>query len=165
MNDLIEQHRKKPWPPLIVAGHRARLIFWRDAVLTVLMWALFLWLLEEEIVHLAGPWLERWGFLDFEPRIDFATAVEWMRPYIRTSVILVVLLAVAGFLTLRRRRRDLALPAPPPLTIAEEAARAGRGMTRGARAVTSVLRSGDVPHLHRFRPRLAEAPRGAARAR
>ena len=150
MSDLIERHRKRPWPPLIVAAHASRLIRWRDVALTLLMWLLFGWMLRDGLERLLGPWLEHWGFGDFDSPVDFAAVFEWLRPHVRISVLLIVVLAVAGVATLIRRRRSLDLPEPPPLTLAEEAARAGMdaGDLARARELPNVVVTIDAQGRH-----------------
>jgi poly-beta-1,6-N-acetyl-D-glucosamine biosynthesis protein PgaD len=118
-------HPPRRWPPLIVATDVPRWIRWRDAVLTLLMWALFASMLELEFAGLLGPHLERLGVNVFSSDVSLLEFSGRLIPYLRTSVVLVVLLFVASLFTLGRRRRGLTLPAPPELAIAEEARRAG----------------------------------------
>jgi len=115
----------RPPPPLIIATDVPRWVRWRDAVLTLLMWALFAFMLEIEFEILLGPRLEHLGLTSFDSRAGFLEFSGRLIPYLKIALVLVALLFVAGLFTWRRQTRALALPEPPPLAIADEARRAG----------------------------------------
>jgi poly-beta-1,6-N-acetyl-D-glucosamine biosynthesis protein PgaD len=115
----------KDWPPLIVASTKPRWVTVRDIVLTVLMWVLFAIMLETEFELFFGHYLQRLGFGEFDTDARWVEFFEALRPYLRIVIVLVALLIVAAFFTLRRVARAHLLPAPEPLAIGEEARRVG----------------------------------------
>ena len=120
--------RRRPhdsWPPLIVAATTPTWITWRDISLTILMWVLFAIMLETEFELFFGKYLERLGLGDFQTEAHWSEFFERLKPFLRTTVILVSGLVVAGLLTLRRRKLTLLLPQPPALELAADARRAG----------------------------------------
>lgn len=120
--------RRRPhdsWPPLIVAATTPTWITWRDISLTILMWVLFAIMLETEFELFFGRYLERLGLGDFQTEAHWSEFLERLKPFLRTTVILVGGLVVAGLLTLRRRKLTLLLPQPPALELAADARRAG----------------------------------------
>ena len=106
------------WPPLITDARRPRWIIWRDRILTVLVWALFLALFINQCLalrarihaHLADPTSE-WDFL--------------LRPFLIVAGILVLWLGASGAATYGRAVRNRRRPAPPPLVLDAEAAHLG----------------------------------------
>ena len=120
--------RRRPhesWPPLIVAAATPTWITWRDILLTVLMWVFFAIMLETEFELFIGRYLERLGFGDFQDDAHWSEFFERLRPFIRTTAVLVGALLVAGLLTLRRRKLALLLPQPAALELVADARRAG----------------------------------------
>jgi poly-beta-1,6-N-acetyl-D-glucosamine biosynthesis protein PgaD len=115
----------KDWPPLIVAGTKPRWVMVRDIALTVLMWVLFAIMLETEFELFFGRYLVRLGFGEFDVQANWGEFFEALRPFLRIAYVLIALLIVASFLTLRRIARTRRLPEPPPLPIADEARRVG----------------------------------------
>lgn len=132
--ELLAQHRARPWPPLIVDGQMSRLVRWRDLLLTLLMWFLFGLMLETEFELFFGKYLERLGFSGFDTDPQWDVFFERLRPFLRTAFILLCILLVLSLLTMVRRRRSLDLPPPTPLTVAEQAERAGMTAQDLARA-------------------------------
>jgi hypothetical protein len=119
--------RERPWPPLIVATSTPAAIRWRDLLLTVVMWGLFFVVLESEFELYFGAYLEHWGFGDFDTDADWAEFFHLLLPYLEVSAVLIATLALVNALGVKRRRRSLSIEPPPPLTLAEEARRAGMG--------------------------------------
>jgi poly-beta-1,6-N-acetyl-D-glucosamine biosynthesis protein PgaD len=115
----------RPWPPLIIAADVPRWVRWRDVVLTLLMWGLFVVLLEGEIRLVFGPHLERLGIGSFHTEADWIEFLERLLPFLATALGLVALLFIAGMFTWRRQTRAFALAEPPPLPLADQAGRAG----------------------------------------
>jgi hypothetical protein len=114
-----------PWPPLISAAHAPRWIRWRDALLTSLMWLLFAAMLETEFELFFGEHLKRLGFGDFHTEPNWPAFFERLTPFLRTAAVLVLLLAVAGLMSLRLYRRSFLFPQPAPLEATTQARRAG----------------------------------------
>jgi poly-beta-1,6-N-acetyl-D-glucosamine biosynthesis protein PgaD len=112
------------WPPLIVATHVPWTIRLRDTLLTLLAWAAFVLLVDEEFKL-------TFGVLDYlglgEVSIDTVPADYLPRlfPFLAMSAVLALLLGLFSMRTLRRRARALQLPAPAPLEAAEQARDAG----------------------------------------
>jgi hypothetical protein len=120
--------RRRPhdsWPPLIVAATTPTWITWRDISLTILMWVLFAIMLETEFELFFGKYLEQFGLGEFHTEAHWSEFFERLKPFIRTTVILVGGLVVAALITLRRRKLTLRLPQPPALALAADAQRAG----------------------------------------
>jgi len=115
----------RPWPPLIVAERVPRSVKWRDALLTLAMWAFFAALLDIEFQLLFGPHLERLGFGPFDTNANWLLFFERLMPFVLTAAALGAMLVIISLRTLHRRRRALLLPQPAPLAAAEEARRAG----------------------------------------
>jgi hypothetical protein len=118
---ISDQH----WPPLIVADKAPRFILWRDFLLTLLMWVVFVILLEKEFELFFGHHLERLGLGDFDTEANWPIFFERLTPFLVTIALLISLLFVASMLTSQRRRRALLLPIPVPLSLAEQCCRAG----------------------------------------
>jgi hypothetical protein len=115
----------REWPPLIVAGTKPRWVKVRDVALTLLMWALFAITLETEFKLLFGHYLERWGFGEFDTDARWGEFFEHLRPFVSIAYVLVGMLIVASFFTLRRIARARLLPEPRPLPIGDETRRVG----------------------------------------
>jgi hypothetical protein len=101
----------RPWPPLIFAEHVPHSVKWRDACLTMIVWALFGVLLVKE---LEPSWSANW-----------ALYVERLTLYMLLAAGLGGMLIAFSLRTLRRLERALHLPQPAPLEAASEARRAG----------------------------------------
>ena len=145
------------WPPLIVAADVPRWIRWRDGLLTLLMWALFAFMLEVEFEILLGAHLERLGLGSFVNPADLSGFLERLIPYYDTALVLVALLFVAGLFTARRRRRGRSLPAPLALATADQARRAGldEAALAAARAIQIVVVHVEADGRLRIEPRTA----------
>lgn len=154
-DDLLEKHKAQPWPPLIVDGQMSAVVRWRDLILTILMWLLFALMLETEFELFFGTYLERWGFGDFNTEANWSIFFERLRPYLRVSIVLLCILLVASILTMIRRRRSLDLPPPTPLTVAEQAERAGMAERdlAAARELLNVVVTIDKDGRHTIRAR------------
>ena len=141
----------RPWPPLIVATDVPRAVRWRDTILTLLMWALFLFALETEFQIV----LERLGWGSYDVDYAWSDLVADLMPFLWMIGVLVVLIFGFALETLRRRRRALELPQPAPLASADQARRAG--MDEAALAAARTWRIA-VVHIdpdgrHRIEPR------------
>ena len=145
----------KPWPPVIQAALPAWMK-WRDAVLTLIMWGLFGWLLQRQF-RLVGRSVA--GGTDLE---EFAALLA---PYAGLAALLTAIVAVATMAAERRRRRSLVLRPPAPLALADEAR--GVGMDEEALAAARCLAIA-VVHVEgggrlRIEARRATAPAPAPR--
>lgn len=112
---MTHSPQPKSWPPLIHAELPVWMK-WRDAVLTLMMWGLFAWLLQRQLRLVSRTVHGR------SDPVDFLTLLA---PYVGLAVVLIGILAVAAALTERRRHRALTLRPPAPLALADEARRAG----------------------------------------
>ncbi len=122
MNDHPSPHS---WPPLIVARDVPRWVKVRDFVLTLMMWGLFLAMLESEFELIVQRNLVRLGLGTFRTDPLWEKHFELLEPYALVTLALVVVLLLDSAVTLVRRRRARASPQPPPLGLAAEARRAG----------------------------------------
>jgi poly-beta-1,6-N-acetyl-D-glucosamine biosynthesis protein PgaD len=109
---------KQNWPPLIIDAARPAWILWRDRILTVLVWILFLVL-----------FIEQWRI--FQARVDAYLSTPdatWdfrMAPFFTVVGIMVAWLVLTAFLTYRRVMRARRDAQPLPLPLEAEAARFG----------------------------------------
>ena len=115
----------KPWPPLIVAGAAPRWVRWRDLVLTLLMWLLFAVMLETEFELIIQRNLVRFGLGKYRTDPNWAEFFERLAPFAAVASASIAVVVIAGLFTVRRQRRALRLPPPPPLDLAAQAGRAG----------------------------------------
>ena len=120
---MTEVSGDKPWPPLIVAEHIPRLVKWRDALLTVLAWAAFAFLLERELTPIFAA-LQALAFGDVGIKVDWLAYLERLTPFLLVAAALAGLLVGFSLSTLRRRSRSLLLPQPAALPAADQARRA-----------------------------------------
>jgi poly-beta-1,6-N-acetyl-D-glucosamine biosynthesis protein PgaD len=114
----------RPWPPLVVAERLPRVVRWRDAVLTLLMWVFFALLLDIEFELLLGDYSARLGLGGDDADPNWPEYFARLLPFLLLAASLVAVLLVFSVRTLRRRRRSLLLPEPSPLKAADEARRA-----------------------------------------
>ena len=114
-------NQPKPWPPLIIAREPPLLIRSRDHLLTLAIWALFAFFL----VHQVGQFDLRGSEGASEIRASWLTFIDDLRPFARVALLLVVAMVIYSFATLWRRRRTLNVLPPPPLSLGEQAQRAG----------------------------------------
>jgi len=114
----------RPWPPLIVAEHMPRSVRWRDALLTVVAWGAFAFLLEKELALVFGG-LQALGVGDFGVKVDWLAYLERLTPFLLVAAALAGLLVGFSLSTLRRRSRSLLLPQPAALEAADQARRSG----------------------------------------
>lgn len=102
------------WPPLITDAMRPRWMLWRDRILTVLVWILFLVL-----------FIEQW--LAFQARVEvhFSTpGAGWdspMGPFFAVVGIMLTWLVFTAVFTYRRATRARRRAPPPPLSMEAEA--------------------------------------------
>jgi hypothetical protein len=113
----------RPWPPLVVAERLPRMVRWRDAVMTLLMWVFFALLLGAEFELFLGDYSARLGLGDGDTDPDWPEYFARLLPFLLMAATLVAVLLVFSVRTLRRRRRSLLLPEPSPLQVADEARR------------------------------------------
>ena len=152
------KQRTAEWPPLIVVSDKPRWVAWRDAALTLAMWTLLAIMLATEFELFFGHYLERLGFGD-----DFNTKAHWARffgllePYIWLIVMLCAMLAASTVATIHRLRRFLKAAAPPPLTVADQAAYGGMDVAGlvAARELRNAVVHVDPDGTHRVEARLA----------
>jgi len=127
---------KQTWPPVIVDAAQPRWTFWRDRILTVAAWLIFLLILERESVLF---WRRLTATL--APAAN-ENGAEWefrLLPFLEVAAVLILLLAIAAERTRRRRSRFRGATPPEPLDIATEAAR--RGLTPDSLAAARALKS------------------------
>lgn len=113
------------WPPIIHSAKRSRLIFWRDAVLTALMWGLMFLILYSEFAFAISALEVLLGRSEAEIDAEFDIFLRRMQPLLLLIGALVVMLAIATLISRRRRTKALEAPQPQPLGDAERAAIAG----------------------------------------
>ena len=115
------------WPPIIRVVRQERWKIWRDALITIAVWAIFLSIFVNQLIIFwtsivefqaehPGAFLERWHFR--------------MKPFGLVVLMLFIWLALFGWLSLRNWRRVTQEPPPPPLPIEGEAARRGMPVER-----------------------------------
>jgi poly-beta-1,6-N-acetyl-D-glucosamine biosynthesis protein PgaD len=120
--------QRKPWPPVIQTALPAWMK-WRDALLTLLMWSLFAFVLVRQFRLVSRTVAGRTDLVEF---------LELLAPYAGLAVLLIGLLSVAARLTERRREKALRLRPPAPLALADEAR--GVGLTEAALEQARALR-------------------------
>ena len=143
------------WPPLIVAARTPRWVKWRDVLLTLAMWILFAIMLETEFELFFGPHLERLGLGSFDSEANWDVFFQRLMPFVQVTMMLIGALALAGLITLHRRRRGLLIPQPQPLSTTDEARRVGMDETElaGARDLQVAVVYIDEDGTHRVKPR------------
>lgn len=119
------------WPPLIRVAQRERWRIWRDAIITIAAWGVFLiifatqsvlfWqtIAEFQTEH-PGAFLENWHFR--------------LKPFGALVFILLIWLLLFGWYSLWNFRRVTHLPTPSSLPVAVESARRGMPVESIARA-------------------------------
>ena len=154
------------WPPLIVATKKPTSIWVRDALITVVMWAIFLVLLTTTFQWFDGTLAERIRFGDLGKDANWPEVVGRLKPYVLAACALLGSLCVAGLITIRRRRQALLLAAPRLLDLADDARRASMDEVAlvGARALHSTVlridKEGAI-RIERPPPPLHDTPPGA----
>jgi poly-beta-1,6-N-acetyl-D-glucosamine biosynthesis protein PgaD len=113
------------WPPIIWSAKRSRLILWRDAILTALMWGLMFLILYTELAFAISTLDVLLGRSEAQIDAELDIFMRRMRPLLLLIGALVVMLAVATLISRRRRTKALEAPQPQPLGDAERAAIAG----------------------------------------
>jgi len=113
------------WPPIIWSAKRSRLIFWRDAILTALIWGLMFLILYSELAFALSALGVLLGRSEAEINAELDIFMRRMQPLLLLIGALVVMLAIATLISRRRRTKALAAPQPQPLGDAERAAIAG----------------------------------------
>ncbi|WP_395021554.1 poly-beta-1,6-N-acetyl-D-glucosamine biosynthesis protein PgaD [Dongia sp.] len=109
---------KRAWPPLITDAARPRWMLWRDRILTILVWILFLAL-----------FIQQWRL--FQARVEAWLATpgaEWnfmLGPFFAVVGIMVAWLLLTAILTYSRAMRARRQAQPPPLSLEAEAAHFG----------------------------------------
>ena len=106
------------WPPLIKVVPRKRWILWRDAIITVAAWAVFLFILVDRSILF---WT---GVSRFHAEHPGAFLQNWhfrLKPYALPILALLAWLLLFGWRSLRNWRR--VTDEPPPLPIEAESAR------------------------------------------
>lgn len=111
-------------PPLIVARRMSGAVWWRDVLLTLLMWGLVFALLGRELGLVWHDRLLLAGLLR-PSNPGWQVYLERLLPFVSVAAALIAALVLFAVRTLRRRRREVQLPGPPPLDVADQAARAG----------------------------------------
>jgi poly-beta-1,6-N-acetyl-D-glucosamine biosynthesis protein PgaD len=116
---------RPPWPPIITDAREPRLVVWRDRLMTAGMWLLLLYLMRHGIHLVLDAITDLFGHDLGAPEVDWTMWWSRLQPYFIVAVFLGLWLVAWGFAALRRTRRDVGMPQPPELTLAEEAGRAG----------------------------------------
>jgi len=117
--------QERTWPPLIQAATVPRWMRLRDAALTLTMWALFVIVLQAEVVAFVGEFLESLGLANVDTGRDWDVFFRRLLPFLEAAAGLVAAFLTTVPFTLRRGYRGLKLPPPVPLPLADEAGRAG----------------------------------------
>jgi hypothetical protein len=113
------------WPPIIHSAKRSQLIYWRDAVLTALMWGLMFVILYSEFAFAISALEVLLGRSEAEIDAELDIFMRRMQPLLLLIGALVVMLAIATLISRRRRTKALEAPQPEPLGKTERAAIAG----------------------------------------
>ncbi len=144
---------QEPWPPLILDAKKPSLMWLRDLVLSVMMWALFALLFAAPFNFLGSGLLERSVLGDFRVEDHWIEYFWRILPYLVMAYVLAFTLTVAAVLTIRRRQRALLLAPPRLLDLAEDARRAGmdEGELLDARAERISVVEVDDEGLHRLK--------------
>jgi len=119
----MSQSPNAVWPPLIVASDKPRWLWWRDSALTLVMWALFLGMLESEFGLFLGRYLDQWGF-HFDTKPHWHRFFGLLEPYVWLTIMLLGFLAAAAIATIHRTNISMRRAPPPSLSIDDEARRA-----------------------------------------
>ena len=145
------------WPPLIVVSDKPRWVFWRDAVLTLMMWTLLGLMLATEFELFFGRFFEKLGLGEFDTNPHWARFFKLLEPYLWLIVALLALLAASTIATLHRIRRFVEAAPPPPLAAADQARRAGMDEADllAARQLANVVVHVAPDGRHRVEPRQA----------
>ena len=134
------------WPPIIRSARRPKAIFWRDLLLTSLMWGLLFLILYTELAFAFASLEVLLGRSDAEIDAELALFFRRMRPLMWVAGGLIAMLSVATLFSRRRRRRALSSPQPSALPDSETAAIAGLSESALAQArklkVATVFRDG-----------------------
>lgn len=145
------------WPPLIVVREKSFWIIVRDAVLTTLMWVVFLTMLEGEFEFIFPGAVSRSGLNDLlgwigiddsTPKLDALQFGATLLPYLGVSLLLILSLLSFAVDTIARRRAALRGPKPPPLDPAAEAHHADLATMAGYVDPTEPLETLDVDEDH-----------------
>jgi poly-beta-1,6-N-acetyl-D-glucosamine biosynthesis protein PgaD len=109
----MSDRSQEDWPPIISGAERPAWVVWRGIAITAFMWGLFFFIVARE-VDVVWQAL-RIGIPADHPR----TALEEFLVQLRPAVwIILIMIAILGFATLRsRRRRNAALLSPPPAPV------------------------------------------------
>ena len=120
--EIKATHRSETaWPPLITDAEQPRWMRWRDRILTIVMWLLFLGMLIRQSVAF---WRRVTAFLAAEA----GTTWEFrLLPFLGVAAVMIVWLGLWAVLMYFRVHRAGHPPQPAPLGIEDEAE--CRGMT------------------------------------
>jgi hypothetical protein len=113
----------KRWPPLIIAERVPRLVKWRDAALTLIMWGAFAVVVRIEVAPVLSA-LQALGLGDFGIRHNWPLYFEKLTPFLLVAIFLAGLHVLFGLRTAWRLSRALPLPQPAPLGTVDQARRA-----------------------------------------
>jgi hypothetical protein len=143
---------ERPWPPLITEGPLSRWVYARDILLTALIWFFFVLLMVGEIERLVAPGLDRLGIP--VRGIGYADLTgNWgyflyaLAPFLAIALFLVTVLASFAVYTVRRRRRALRGPRPPPLRLGVEARHAELATIAGHRGAETEARRAELAQI------------------
>lgn len=126
MRELVDRKPALPeWPPLIVAGSRPRWMWWRDLLLTVGAWGVFVALVTNEYNFLRSAYRESYGASTHTFESHFPDFLQELQPDAIVVAVLLLFLVGSGAITLRRRRRGFLIPLPAALPRGDEAGRVG----------------------------------------
>jgi poly-beta-1,6-N-acetyl-D-glucosamine biosynthesis protein PgaD len=115
---------ERPWPPLITDARMPRVMVWRDRITTAAMWLLLLYFVQRELFETWGEAVELFG-RESAPDASWPVWWETLRPYLVTAAVLGLWLLGWSIVTIRRIHQAGETPEQPPLSLAEQARRAG----------------------------------------
>ncbi|HEY7292809.1 MAG TPA: poly-beta-1,6-N-acetyl-D-glucosamine biosynthesis protein PgaD [Vicinamibacterales bacterium] len=112
------------WPPLVTGAQRPYWVGVRDALLTLMAWFILAWLLRD-LVYLAYDFLRPPRFELTIAAPDLGALWERLQYFVMASATLIASLALWAAIDRRRLLEAERIPQPSPLTIGDEAHRAG----------------------------------------
>ena len=103
-------NRSSDWPP-IISRARPRWILWRDIIITLSMWGIFLLIVEAEFTIIWHKFPTLAGTSAYNS-LGFGSIREELRPAVALIILLVSVLGVSTLFSSRRRANSLLQPQP-----------------------------------------------------
>jgi poly-beta-1,6-N-acetyl-D-glucosamine biosynthesis protein PgaD len=110
----MSDRQQEDWPPIISGAERPAWVLWRGFAITTFMWGLFLFIVEREMEIV---WQALWTGTRQSAEHHNTVLDEFLVQLRPALWIILLMIAILGFATLRSRRRRnaalLRLPPPP----------------------------------------------------